>query len=189
MSKIKLTNQSAPTTPSSGKTEVYVDSVTKKIASKDDAGVVTAYTSATGVSATTAKARAHRYSAYTPGAANAVKVPLNVEDYDPGNNFDDVTNYRFVAPVSGYYAVSGRVGITPWNEEIYYALLYVNGVEKARGSVIRCTASEINIGLVVSDIVYMASGSYVELWAYCTYQRPFVTGSSQTYMAVHLLST
>jgi len=43
MSKIKLTNQSAPDTPSSGKTEIYVDSSTKIISSKDDSGNVVPY--------------------------------------------------------------------------------------------------------------------------------------------------
>ncbi|TXH08947.1 MAG: hypothetical protein E6R04_09640 [Spirochaetes bacterium] len=43
MAKITIANQTEPTTPSSGNTFVYVDSVTKTIKSKDDAGVVTAY--------------------------------------------------------------------------------------------------------------------------------------------------
>jgi len=48
MSKIKLTNQAAPDTPAAGKTEVYVDNSTKKVASKDDSGTVTNYGSGGG---------------------------------------------------------------------------------------------------------------------------------------------
>lgn len=43
MAKILLTNNTEPGTPSSGKTYIWVDTVTKTIYSKDDAGVVTIY--------------------------------------------------------------------------------------------------------------------------------------------------
>lgn len=48
MAKITITNQTAPATPNSGLTEVYVDSTTKKLASKDDTGTVTSYGSGGG---------------------------------------------------------------------------------------------------------------------------------------------
>ena len=43
MADIALDVQSAPTTPAAGVAVVYVDTTTKKLASKDDAGTVTAY--------------------------------------------------------------------------------------------------------------------------------------------------
>ena len=43
MSDIILTAQTAPATPAAGKADVYVDSTTKKLASKDSAGIVTDY--------------------------------------------------------------------------------------------------------------------------------------------------
>ena len=48
MAKIIIKNSAEPSTPSSGETSVYIDSTTKKLASKDDAGTVTAYDSGGG---------------------------------------------------------------------------------------------------------------------------------------------
>jgi len=49
MAEIKITNQTEPATPSSGVTTIYVDDVAKSIYSKDDAGVVTAYGTASDI--------------------------------------------------------------------------------------------------------------------------------------------
>lgn len=49
MGKILIQNQTAPATPGSGSTEIYVDSTTKKLKSKDDTGTITDYgTTGTG---------------------------------------------------------------------------------------------------------------------------------------------
>ena len=137
---------------------------------------------------TTAKARAYRTAAYTPGAANWVKIPFDTESYDPGSNFDAVTNNRFVAPVTGYYAVTGRFSVSsPAAGNIFSAAIYIDGVLHSKGN-IAIAADDNTLGLVVNDIVYMAASSYVELWAYCSVARAFVVGSGETYMSVHLLS-
>jgi len=43
MGKVRIANQTEPATPSTGRTTIYVDDTTKKLQSKDDAGVVTVY--------------------------------------------------------------------------------------------------------------------------------------------------
>ena len=43
MGKIKLDNEAEPSTPTSGDTLIYVDSTSKKLSTKDDAGAVTEY--------------------------------------------------------------------------------------------------------------------------------------------------
>jgi len=43
MGKIKITNEAEPATPASGTSEVYVDSTSKKLSTKDDTGTVTEY--------------------------------------------------------------------------------------------------------------------------------------------------
>ena len=43
MAKFTLTNQTTPSTPSSGTTEFYIDDTTKKVTTIDDAGAVTDY--------------------------------------------------------------------------------------------------------------------------------------------------
>jgi len=48
MAKVTLDNQTEPDTPTSGKSSIYVDSTSKTIKSKDDAGVVTDYAAGGG---------------------------------------------------------------------------------------------------------------------------------------------
>jgi hypothetical protein len=48
MSKLDLFNQSAPSTPSTGRTSIYVDSADKHLKIKDDAGLVTDLAAASG---------------------------------------------------------------------------------------------------------------------------------------------
>jgi len=50
MTKLIIKNDTTPSTPESGKTALYIDSTTKKLVSKDDAGVETSYDEA-GVAA------------------------------------------------------------------------------------------------------------------------------------------
>ena len=137
---------------------------------------------------TTAKARVYRSAAYTPGASGAVKVPLDAENYDPGNNFD-LVNSRFIAPFAGYYAVSGASSIKGATAgDTLITMLYVNGAEYSRGNRVIIGTTGVH-ALVISDIVHMAAGSYVELWVYCSTARAFEVGSGVTHLSVHLLST
>lgn len=41
--------------------------------------------------------------------AALVKVNMSAEDYDFNSNYDNVTNYRWTAPVTGYYLVSAMI--------------------------------------------------------------------------------
>jgi hypothetical protein len=49
MAQIKITNQTAPSTPVSGITSIYVDSSSKKLSGIDDAGLVTVYETANAI--------------------------------------------------------------------------------------------------------------------------------------------
>lgn len=92
MAKIDVTNQSAPSTPSSGTTSIYVDTADKKLKTKDDTGTVTDY-SAAGNSITSLTGEV---TASGPGAAAAT-----------------VTNSAVLGKVlTGYVAGSGIVSAT-----------------------------------------------------------------------------
>src|SRR5687767_8010800 len=58
--------------------------------------------------ADTALANPYKFSVYRGSsnqtvASGFVKVQLNTELFDTNNNFDGVTNHRYVAPVNGFY--------------------------------------------------------------------------------------
>jgi len=124
------------------------------------------------------------------------KVLLNAETYDSGNNFDSVTNYRFVAPVSGYYAVTGAVYFIncPTTDAIgVVAAIYVNGSRYAAGLNMAVNNTYGQMGATVADIVYLAASGYVELYAMNVntgnVDTVDVSGSETlTYLSVHLLS-
>jgi len=120
----------------------------------------------------------------------ATKVLLDTEDYDPGGNFDSVTNYRFIAPVSGYYQVIA--GIRYENlvaDKPYYCMVKRSGTVILRSLCHTASTSEVASGC--SDVVYLTAGQYLELFAYhvAGVDTVDIDGDpADTYMSVHLLS-
>lgn len=142
------------------------------------------------VSSTTAKARAYRNSS-TQSINNATftKVQLNAETYDPGSNFDIATNYRFVAPTTGYYQISGTVFYdSAVTDKRYIAAVYKNGSEIFENE---SHASHANgISVTCTDIVFLSATDYVELYTYheAGVSDTVSNGEALTYMSIHLLS-
>ncbi len=136
------------------------------------------------------KARAYRNTDQT-GFPDAVttKVQLNAESYDPNNNFDSTTNYRYTVPVTGYYQVNGCVNFTGTTPITSFATIYKNGAEISRGTqgiIVSFSA------VVVSDILYFTANDYLELYAYVDVTSGTGTingGAIFTYLSVHFLST
>lgn len=111
------------------------------------------------------KFRISKTSAQNTTAAAFAKVLLNSITHDTSGGFDAVTNYRFTAPVSGYYFFSARVNMGTANSTILIASLYKNGTEHTRGQDHRAIAA--SRGTTVADIIYLAKNDYVELFVYC----------------------
>lgn len=87
--------------------------VTAKIA---DANVTTAKLASAAVTpvkwTNPYKFSAYRNAAYTPTSGSAIKMPYDAEAFDSNSNFDSTTNYRYTAPVSGFYQFNAT---TSWN--------------------------------------------------------------------------
>jgi hypothetical protein len=130
------------------------------------------------------KFRAHRHGAWNTPAGAFGKVLCEVEDYDTGGNYDNATNYRFTAPVNGYYHFNGSVhagGIT-----ILIVSLYVGGAEAYRGTDTR-SASATTLGGQVSADIYLAQNSYVELWVYTNTAVAGSTDDIRVWFCGHLI--
>lgn len=178
--------------PTEKATKTYVDG---KIIDEDDfaSDSATQAPSQQSVKAyvdTTAKARAYRTTTQSINNAAATKVQLDGESYDVGSNFDNATNYRFVAPVTGYYMVVGSVAfddLADGKQSIAY--IYVNGSPVTQARTMTAGATE-DTETTVSDIIYLTASQYVEL--YCLHNhgsaRNLKGGSALTFLAVHLLS-
>ena len=124
------------------------------------------------------------------------KINMAHENFDIGGNYD-VSNYRYVAPVTGYYQVSWSVGFN-YSTHIKTASagIYVNGSLVGQGGQYQVagTAYIPYIILSGSRLLYVVSGQYIELYGYCDVDSgtPTADGDSPfntTTMTVFLVST
>lgn len=134
------------------------------------------------------KFRAYRNSAQNTSGGSYAKINFDSENFDTGNNFDSSTNYRFTAPVAGFYQFSGAVNLPTGGTTILILTLYKNGVEVSRGNQIANTATTNSNGAVVTDLLQLSSSDYVEAYVYCNGTVAITTGSVYTYMSGCLFS-
>lgn len=110
------------------------------------------------------KFHATRTSQQTPGANTFTKMQMNVEQYDTGSNYDAVTNFRFTAPVNGFYTFCGRTSIGGGANGRAVQCLYKNGVILSRGD---DTSHASNpIGGCVVDQIQLTAGDYIEYYIF-----------------------
>lgn len=171
--KVDTINES---TPSNG---VTVGGVSLKSGAVNASGAITAGTGLT-VSAGTVTApngslsskvltNPYKFSATLSTATNTgnaafAKVPFNVKDFDTGSNYDNVTNFRFTAPIAGFYFFNARVSTTG-SLTVLIASLYRNGVEHSRGVDTRISVAA-SLGSTVSSLIQLAASDYIEVFSY-----------------------
>jgi len=174
--------------------EVKVDeaivSETEQARSQVNAGQVSEVTAITRViNSGDAKARAFLDAGQSISSGSDTKITLRTISFDPGNNFDNVSNYRFTAPAMGDYLVTGSMvtsglGIT-W---FIKAIVKKNGVT----DVITTTAAanaNTEPTAVVADVISLDVGDYLELFGRQNSGSPVTISSIDTFMAVHLITT
>ena len=105
------------------------------------------------------KFKAYRSSLQTPSAATFTKFQANIEEYDTGSNYDNATNYRFVAPVAGFYEFIARCSIGTAANGRLVQCFYKNGVLFSRGD---DTSNSSNpIGVTIVDQIKLPQNEYV----------------------------
>lgn len=138
----------------------------------------------------------YKFSAYRNGAwttANNVygKVAFDSELYDSNSNFDSVTNYRYVAPVAGFYQFSTSVTSQAINNGAIIGLsLYKNGTEVCKLAVqdqIYRASSSSTTTLGGTTTLKLALGDYIEVW-YLGNGTTGTTGSVLTWFVGQLTS-
>ena len=133
-----------------------------------------------------------RGGTYALTSGVATKVNHDIETFDTNKNWDPTTNFRFTAPVNGYYDIAAQVCVGSagmGTTESSIAYIYKNGAELRRGDqrIGSGNASQINRHLIV-DQTYLAAGDYIEHIAQCFGGRDITGGSNQTYMTIKLSS-
>jgi hypothetical protein len=115
------------------------------------------------------------------------KIALDTESYDVGANF---ASNKFTAPVNGYYQVNSQVYFASCTTaKTYAAVLYKDGAAILQTSQIYVTTDSAQVSTMFSDTVYLAAGSYLELYYNHTGATTvdIIGGAAGTFLSVALL--
>jgi len=94
------------------------------------------------------------------------KVPCDTEVFDTGSDYDNTTNYRFTAPVTGVYHFDGQIALQGVSDGDRALLtLYVNGSEAKRGVDVK-SGGATDLMVTVSTTIKLTANQYVELYVY-----------------------
>jgi len=99
---------------------------------------------------------------------NSSKLPLSTLVYSYGlGTFDNVTNYRYTAGVTGYYRVDAfmQFQMTVAAEAAYFSI-YKNGSQYSTAtSLFRGQSGSQTNSVMICDIVHLSTSDYIEMWA------------------------
>lgn len=140
---------------------------------------------------TNVKARAYLSADQSINSGSSTKVQFDTESYDTGSDFDNATNYRFTAPVTGYYAVSVQVVFENTTDGVAIQLdLQKNGTDFTRTHT--STSGNNYDSICISDTVLLTSSDYLEVkFTHSAGSARNIsggTGPDLTFFSVHLLS-
>ena len=182
----------APATLSGDKTFILpnADGTTGQFLKTDGSGNLSFATPSSG--GATHLARAYQSVQQTNLTSGSwVKINLQTENYDTGNNFDSTTNYRYTAPSTGYYQVNAVLsfGVTVANKYLGVAIRRDGSTFLAYSWVQTDNSGQISAHL--SDIVYMTAGQYIEMMGQVVGDSTFdvLADTIATYMSVAYLGT
>lgn len=136
------------------------------------------------------------YCSTSPSLANnsAQKVTMDTKLFDTNNNFDSTTNYRYAAPVAGFYYFSTKVviGVAGIASTAFGNIyLFKNGSEVVRGQQLSGSGTATTIvAPQISEFIQLAAGDFIEVWAICSEAgRSIQGGNNYTYLRGFLVSS
>lgn len=132
------------------------------------------------------KARAYRAAAQTINSETWTKVGIDTDSYDP-DGITDLVNNRITPTIAGYYIVTGQISMAAGVADTHRNLaIYKNGSLLSQGAALVDTNTSMNIGGVVTDLVYLDGDDYVELWVYQTsgIARPLSILASTNFLSI-----
>jgi len=136
------------------------------------------------------KARAYRNANQSIAADTWTKIALNTETFDINSEFDTAVNYRFTAKEKGYYLVCGSLQYqnVAVDKPIHIGF-YKNGALYSNVRGFTATVGE-DMGISLSDIIYLAVGNYVELYTYhyMGVNKNVMPGQDTTFLSIHRMS-
>ena len=118
-------------------------------------------------------------------------INLNIESYDLGGNFDNTPgNYKFTAPVNGYYQINASARFYPkyGSASVRYGLKILKNDSDLSIS-LQANTVKTWFHIKIVDIVYLTAGDYLQLkgWHTETQTREVSAGSENTFMSIFLI--
>ena len=116
------------------------------------------------------------------------KINLNARTFDTSNNFDTTTNYRFTAPVPGFYYFTACVYITATTSYII-PFLYKNNLNVLQGTTNYGSAGN-DQQVTVTGLLQLTANDYIELFVvqYSGSNKTTIGAIAATYMHGYLVS-
>jgi hypothetical protein len=135
------------------------------------------------------KFRAYKSSAGNMTNGSNAKIVLAGEDFDTNSNFDSATNYRYTAPVAGFYYFNGKIEANCLNATTIQANLYKNGSKVVSGY-----QNSNNTGATtfqqtsVTAFIQLAANDYIELYGISNATPSMSTSNDATFLEGFLVS-
>ncbi len=124
-------------------------------------------------------------AAQNTSAGAFTKINFDTEDFDSNNNFDSTTNFRYTAPVAGFYQFNAGANVgTPGSSLVFS--LYKNGAEYQRGDQLGASAGT---GVTFNDLIQSAANDFWEMFIFATNTTAMtVTTAIQPYFSGFLVT-
>lgn len=133
----------------------------------------------------------YKFSVYRSAALTSnnayTKVAFDTKAFDTGSNFDNVTNFRFTAPVNGFYVFSALVGNTVATGTQVLVSLYKNGSAIRYGS--QATAASTGTMSAVNGMLQLNATDYIEVFFIGGAGSTMFVGQATCYFDGYLWST
>jgi len=132
------------------------------------------------------KFSAFKTAAQTTVSGVATKLVFDSKNFDTGSNFDNTTNYRFTAPIAGFYQFNASYGVSGSNgyTVIYF---YKNNATISSGTQLYIsTANEIRVSH--STLLQLSANDYIEVFYYVDGVKTLDTGTTVTNFSGYLVS-
>lgn len=118
----------------------------------------------------------YRNGSQTVATATPVKIQWNAETFDTNNNFDSTTNFRYVAPIDGFWQINARIENN--GSGILLIYLYKNGVEFKQGG--RSTIASGLSAVTLNELVQLSATDYIEIFVYSDNAAAPASGTAST---------
>jgi hypothetical protein len=130
------------------------------------------------------KFSAYRSTAYTTVNGTFTKMPFNSVLYDTGSNYDATTNFRFTAPIAGFYLFNAGINMSATNPTNFRIDFYKNGSQIAAGNQPFASTG----GAQTTKLLQLAAGDYVEAWYFANTAATVSASAPFTYFEGILMS-